>query len=112
MLPSIGSISMPADVPHFRPAGSLPQFWVTIGAGLGRPSPVIGLPTVPESGEHAASRTRIEVNRLGIRTRGEGMAEDMGGLLVAVAVAGKISRPRANFTRVRTQLGPPGDCGR
>src|SRR5262245_6046177 len=78
MLPSIGSISMPADVPHFRPAGSLPQFWVTIGAGLGRPSPVIGLPTVPESGEHAASRTRIEVNKLGIRTRGEGMAEDMG----------------------------------
>src|SRR3954470_3525900 len=42
MLPSFGSMSMPADVPHLRPAGSSPQLRVTVGAGFGRPSPVIG----------------------------------------------------------------------
>src|SRR4029078_5344764 len=41
--PSRGSISMPADVPHVRPAGSWPQLRVTFGAGFGSPSPVIGL---------------------------------------------------------------------
>src|SRR5262245_5847306 len=99
MLPSIGSISMPADVPHFLPEGSLPQFWVTIGAGLGRPSPVIGLPTVPESGEHAANRTRIEVKSAGIRTRGEDRGEDMGRSPCRGRGCGKISLWRANFTR-------------
>src|SRR3954468_5392179 len=43
MLPSFGSMSMPADVPHLRPAGSSPQLRVTFGAGFGSPSPVIGL---------------------------------------------------------------------
>src|SRR5688572_31207174 len=38
-------MSRPADVPHVRPAGSSPQFLVTRGAGLGSPSPVIGLAT-------------------------------------------------------------------
>src|SRR3954449_7854667 len=42
MLPSFGSMSMPADVPHLRPAGSSPQLRVTFGAGFGSPSPVIG----------------------------------------------------------------------
>src|SRR3954463_12429287 len=42
MLPSFGSMSMPADVPHLRPAGSSPQLRVTFGAGFGRPSPVTG----------------------------------------------------------------------
>src|SRR6185503_11766718 len=45
MFPSLGSTSRPADVPHFRPAGSSPQFFVTFGAGLGSPSPVIGFAT-------------------------------------------------------------------
>src|SRR4051794_5883325 len=44
-LPSFGSMSMPADVPHLRPAGSSPQLRVTFGAGFGRPSPVIGFAT-------------------------------------------------------------------
>src|SRR5215813_10513185 len=39
-------MSIPADVPHFRPAGSSPQLRVTFGAGLGRPSPVIGFATL------------------------------------------------------------------
>src|SRR5215218_10271740 len=47
MLPSFGSTSSPADVPHLRPAGSSPQLRVTLGAGFGRPSPVIGLATFP-----------------------------------------------------------------
>src|SRR5258706_12731507 len=41
--PSIGSMSMPAVVPHDRPAGSWPQFRVTFGAGFGNPWAVIGL---------------------------------------------------------------------
>src|SRR3954465_14848371 len=45
MLPSFGSMSMPADVPHLRPAGNSPQLRVTFGAGFGSPSPVIGLAT-------------------------------------------------------------------
>src|SRR4051812_25426865 len=44
MLPSFGSRSSPADVPHLRPAGSSPQLRVTFGAGFGSPSPVMGLP--------------------------------------------------------------------
>src|SRR6185369_15015291 len=40
-LPSFGSMSIPAVVPHFRPAGSWPQFLVTLGAGFGSPWPVI-----------------------------------------------------------------------
>src|SRR5215212_3103682 len=43
MLPSFGSTSRPADVPHLRPAGSSPQLRVTFGAGFGSPSPVTGL---------------------------------------------------------------------
>src|SRR5262245_1859198 len=43
-LPSFGSMSMPAVVPHCLPAGSWPQFFVTFGAGLGNPWPVIALP--------------------------------------------------------------------
>ena len=35
-----------ADVPHFRPAGSSPQLWVTLGAGFGSPSPVMKFPTL------------------------------------------------------------------
>src|SRR2546427_4007643 len=38
-------MSSPADVPHFRPAGSSPQLRVTFGAGFGSPSPVMGFPT-------------------------------------------------------------------
>src|SRR5262252_8543765 len=49
MLPSMGSTSIPAVVPHFRPDGSRPQFRVTTGAGFGSPSPVIGLPVVVRS---------------------------------------------------------------
>src|SRR5215470_2022286 len=54
MLPSMGSTSMPAVVPHFRPDGSRPQFRVTTGAGFGSPSPVIGLPVVVRSAFDAA----------------------------------------------------------
>src|SRR5216684_927361 len=54
MLPSMGSTSIPAVVPHFRPAGSSPQFRVTIGAGFGSPSPVIGLPVAVRSAFDAA----------------------------------------------------------
>src|SRR5687767_13379906 len=43
MLPSLGSMSMPALVPHCRPAGSSPQFLVTFGVGFGNPSPVMKL---------------------------------------------------------------------
>src|SRR5215208_218435 len=45
MLPSFGSTSSPAEVPHLRPAGSSPQLRVTFGAGFGSPSPVIGFAT-------------------------------------------------------------------
>ena len=45
MWPSFGSMSRPADVPHFRPAGSSPQLRVTFGAGFGSPSPVMGFAT-------------------------------------------------------------------
>src|SRR5258705_5593878 len=45
MFPSFGSTSRPADVPHFRPAGSSPQLRVTFGAGFGSPSPVMGFVT-------------------------------------------------------------------
>src|SRR5688500_13817770 len=48
MLPSFGSTSIPALVPHVRPAGSSPQFLVTFGVGLGNPSPVMKLPTAPD----------------------------------------------------------------
>src|SRR5687767_5521472 len=41
MLPSFGSMSMPALVPHCRPAGSSPQFFVTFGVGFGNPSPLM-----------------------------------------------------------------------
>ncbi len=36
---------MPAEVPHLRPAGSVPQFLVTTGVGFGRPSPEMMLAT-------------------------------------------------------------------
>src|SRR5262245_41834014 len=39
-LPSFGSMSSPAVVPHLRPAGSWPQFFVTVGFGFGKPWPV------------------------------------------------------------------------
>ena len=44
MCPSFGSISMPAVDPHSLPEGNSPQLAITVGAGFGRPSPVIGLP--------------------------------------------------------------------
>ena len=40
-------MSIPAVEPQFLPAGKSPQFWVTLGAGLGKPSPEIGLPGFP-----------------------------------------------------------------
>src|SRR5688500_2222259 len=45
--PSLGSMSSPAEVPHFRPAGSSPQFLVTLGAGFSSPSPVMEFATFP-----------------------------------------------------------------
>src|SRR5262245_21926384 len=54
MLPSFGSTSIPADVPHFRPAGSSPQLRVTFGAGFGRPSPVMGFATLAPCAETVA----------------------------------------------------------
>src|SRR6478735_566749 len=39
-LPSFGSMSRPALVPHVRPAGNWPQFLVTVGFGFGKPWPV------------------------------------------------------------------------
>ncbi len=36
---------MPALVPIMRPSGSCPQFACTFGAGFGKPSPVMMLPT-------------------------------------------------------------------
>jgi hypothetical protein len=41
-------MSIPAVEPQFLPAGKSPQFWVTLGAGLGKPSPEIGLPAVTQ----------------------------------------------------------------
>src|SRR5262245_58107975 len=82
MLPSVGSISMPADVPHFLPSGSLPQFGVVTGTGFGSPAPVIGFPitialAVPESGEHPASRAKMEAKSVKVRTGRKDMGEDM-----------------------------------
>src|SRR6185503_7947413 len=83
MFPSVGSISIPADVPHFRPSGSLPQFAVTFGAGFGRPSPVIGFPitvtgavagAVADSGEHPMMRPSMLASNVGVRIRSEDMA--------------------------------------
>src|SRR5262245_20326470 len=94
MLPSIGSISIPAEEPHIRPSGSLPQFAVIIGAGLGRPSPVIGLPTAmvlaaPESGEHPLTRTKIEAHSTDISTGRKDINEDMAVSLSRSRVAPK-----------------------
>src|SRR6185436_8791816 len=49
-------MSRPAEVPHFRPAGSSPQFFVTFGAGFGSPSPVIGFATFPADWADKAMR--------------------------------------------------------
>src|SRR5690349_2134036 len=106
MFPSVGSISIPADVPHFRPSGSWPQFACTTGAGFGRPSPVIGFPAATvvlaapdlasESGEHPLSRN-TQASTVDIRTRGE----DMGSLLVAVAGAKYPGGPPISLGRAR-----------
>src|SRR5262245_25741544 len=46
-------MSMPAVVPHCRPAGNWPQLRETVGAGFGRPSPVIGLPAEADAADCA-----------------------------------------------------------
>jgi hypothetical protein len=80
-------MSMPAVEPHSRPAGKSPQFAVTIGAGFGRPSPVIGFPETvavgaAESGaEQANSRTEKQANSAEIRIRDENMAFPLLSLL-------------------------------
>ena len=63
MCPSIGSMSIPAVVPHSLPSGRSPQFVVTVGFGFGRPSPVTGLPIVAglPDGAHPASRAVAQV---------------------------------------------------
>src|SRR5687767_16032030 len=81
--PSFGSMSRPALVPHFRPAGSSPQFLVTIGVGFGNPTPLMGLPAVADrplcSADddfaampvvHAANRSAAQAPNAGIRIRG------------------------------------------
>src|SRR5262245_58310743 len=57
-LPSIGSMSTPAVVPHFRPAGNWPQLRVTFGAGFGNPWPVSGLPAAADVVEGVAAVAR------------------------------------------------------
>src|SRR6188474_2787167 len=54
-LPSSGSMSTPAVVPHLRPAGSWPQLRVTFGAGFGNPWPVSGLPAAVDAVELGAA---------------------------------------------------------
>src|SRR5688572_33426620 len=83
MCPSFGSTSRPADVPHFRPAGSSPQLRVTFGAGFGSPSPVMGLPIfgavcadsdARDSGwRSAAHRKRAQAPNIESRIRGVDM---------------------------------------
>src|SRR5580765_1540464 len=83
ILPSFGSISRPADVPHLRPAGNSPQLRVTFGAGFGSPSPVIGFAAFAadcadnvarESGLlYAVSRKRAQAPNMEIRILGVGM---------------------------------------
>src|SRR5437870_7575935 len=79
MLPSFGSRSSPADVPHFRPAGSSPQLRVTLGAGFGNPSPVIGFATLLACADtvaaapewtYAVSRPIAHAPNMGNRNRG------------------------------------------
>src|SRR5256885_9633852 len=65
MMPSLGSMSRPADVPHLRPAGSSPQLRVTFGAGFGSPSPVIGFPAfAADCADSVADGVRRESVRL------------------------------------------------
>src|SRR6185503_14480791 len=109
MLPSVGSTSMPADEPHFLPSGSLPQFAVTIGAGFGRPSPVIGFPeiglseaafaeaealAVSEFGEHPLSRMRIAANSVDVSSRGEDMVVPLIRSRQSIPVAAKFHLER------------------
>src|SRR5687768_11207367 len=73
-------MSMPALVPHLRPAGSSPQFLVMFGAGLGRPSPEMKLPAprpcaasdvgAGRPALHAASSSAAQTLNAGIRVRG------------------------------------------
>ena len=51
-------MSTPAVVPHYRPVGSWPQFLATLGAGLGKPWPVIGFPAAAVVAEGAAAVAR------------------------------------------------------
>src|SRR5262245_1325542 len=99
MFPSVGSISMPADVPHFRPAGSSPQLRVTFGAGFGRPSPGMKFPAFAVAAAGAAAvvavapvpvlpqavnRSAAQVLSAGNRNRGVDMAPPrMGGHIIA-----------------------------
>ena len=75
MWPSIGSMSIPAVEPHSRPSGNVPQFAVTVGAGFGSLSPVIGLPTgiagasgiacgASDSEVQPASRNTVQTNNM------------------------------------------------
>src|SRR6185295_7267148 len=48
-------MSMPAVVPHFRPAGNWPQLRLTCVAGFGNPSPVTGLPAAADADGAAAT---------------------------------------------------------
>src|SRR4029434_325472 len=88
MLPSFGSTSSPADVPHLRPAGSSPQLRVTFGAGFGSPSPVIGFAAFAADCAdnvaresrvlYAVSRKRAQAPNVEIRIRGVGMTPPRG----------------------------------
>src|SRR2546425_4814235 len=62
-------MSIPAVVPHLRPAGSWPQFRVTIGSGLGSPSPVIGLPAVVRRAFAAAACASARVSMFCVASR-------------------------------------------
>src|SRR6476646_11666642 len=110
ILPSFGSISIPADVPHLRPAGSSPQLRVTFGAGLGRPSPVMKLAAFAEAAggavaavapvpafPQAARKSAAQVLNAGSRNRGVDMTPPQsGGLIIA-----RLNRLRTSGSRLQ-----------
>ena len=88
MCPSIGAMSIPAVEPHSRPSGSVPQFAVTVGAGFGSPSPVIGLPVgiaggsavasgASDSDAQPASRNTVQTNNTDFTARNDDMATSL-----------------------------------
>src|SRR5262245_59315123 len=87
MLPSLGSTSRPAEVPHFLPAGSSPQLRVTLGAGFGNPSPVIGLATLVCADSVAPENVARESTLTNAIVR---------------AIA-----PAPSVSRIRVDIGPP-----